>query len=150
MSGCLNGPPVRAPRLDKLYLIKYVRNVRWTVHSLKTSRGTTLEEFLDGLSDDAAAEAEALVETLEKHGNQLRPRISMPLGEGLFEARGLTTGVRLFFVFAPRQRIVVLDGYVKKRTSIPARIMARIRKLQNDVEKELHSEKAKSKKQLKQ
>ena len=25
--------------------------MRWTVHSLNTSRGTTLEEFLDGLSD---------------------------------------------------------------------------------------------------
>ena len=32
--------------------------MRWTVHSLNTSRGTTLEEFLDGLSDDAVAEAE--------------------------------------------------------------------------------------------
>ena len=102
--------------------------MRWTVHSLNTSRGTTLEEFLDGLSDDAVAEAEALVEMLEEHGNKLRLPISKPLGDGLFEARGLTTGVRLFFVFAPGHRIVVLDGYVKKRTSIPARIMARIRK----------------------
>ena len=52
---------------------------------------------------------------------------------------GLTTGVRLFFVFAPGHRIVVLDGYVKKRTSIPARIMARIRRLQANTEKALRN-----------
>ncbi|MCY4510850.1 MAG: type II toxin-antitoxin system RelE/ParE family toxin [Acidobacteria bacterium] len=112
--------------------------MRWAVHSLDTPRGTTtLEEFVDGLSDDTAAEAEALVEMLEQHGNKLRLPVSKPLGNGLFEARGLTTGVRLFFVFAPGHRIVVLDGYVKKRTSIPARIMARIRRLQAGTEEAL-------------
>ena len=65
-------------------------------------------------------------------------------GHGLYEARGLTTGVRLFFVFAPGQRIVVLDGYVKKRTSIPARIMARIRRLQADTERALRNEDGKN------
>lgn len=119
--------------------------MRWAVHSLNTPRGTTtLGEFLDGLSDDIAAEAEALVEMLEDHGNELRLPISKPLGDGLFEARGLTTGVRLFFVFAPRHRIVVLDGYVKKRTSIPARVMARIRRLQSDAEKALGNEAGKN------
>ena len=114
--------------------------MRWAVHSLDTPRGTTtLEEFLDGLPDDVVAEAEALVEMLEEHGNKLRLPISKSLGKGLFEARGLTTGVRLFFVFAPGHRIVVLDGYVKKRTSIPARIMARIRRLQADTEEALRN-----------
>ena len=113
----------------------------WAVHSLDTPRGTTtLGEFLDGLSDDVAAEAEALVEMLAEHGNELRLPISRPFGKGLFEARGLTTGVRLFFVFAPGQRIVVLDGYVKKRTSIPARTMARIRRLQAITERALRNE----------
>ena len=81
---------------------------------------------------------------LEEHGNKLRLPISKPLGDGLFEARGLTTGVRLFFVFAPGQWIVVLDGYVKKRTSIPARIMARIRRLQANTEKALRNEEDKN------
>ena len=119
--------------------------MQWAVHSLDTPRGkTTLEEFLDGLSDDVAAEAEALVEMLEEHGNKLRLPISKSLGKGLFEARGLTTGVRLFFVFAPGHRIVVLDGYVKKRTSIPARIMARIRRLQANTEEALRDEEGKN------
>ena len=110
--------------------------MRWTVGSLITGKGTrtTLDVLLDGLSDDAAEEAQALVETLEKHGNNLRMPISKSLKNGLFEARGLTTGIRLFFVFAPGHRIIVLDGYVKKRTRIPATIMARIRKLQEETE----------------
>ena len=123
--------------LDDAYLKRYSQGVRWAVHSLNTSRGTTLEEFIDGLSDDdAAAEAEALLEMLEAYGNQLRRPTTAALGDGLFEARGPTTGVRLFFVYAPGHRIIVLDGYVKKRKKIPASIMTRIRKLQKDAEKE--------------
>ena len=116
--------------------------MRWTVGSLITGKGTrtTLDVLLDGLSDDAAEEAQALVETLEKHGNNLRMPISKSLRNGLFEARGLTTGIRLFFVFAPGHRIIVLDGYVKKRTRIPATIMARIRKLQEETERALRNE----------
>ena len=116
--------------------------MRWTVGSLITGKGTrtTLDVLLDGLSDDAAEEAQALVETLEKHGNNLRMPISKSLRNGLFEARGLTTGIRLFFVFAPGHRIIVLDGYVKKRTRIPATIMARIRKLQEGTERALRNE----------
>ena len=66
--------------------------MRWAVHSLDTPRGTTtLEEFLDGLPDDVVAEAEALVEMLEEHGNKLRLPISKSLGKGLFEARASRT-----------------------------------------------------------
>ena len=108
--------------------------MRWSVHSLNTARGTTLEVFLNGLSADAAADAEALLEMLEEYGNDLRPPISKPLGGGLFEARDPTSGVRLFFMFAPGRRIIVLDGYLKKRTSIPAAIMARVRRLQKETE----------------
>jgi phage-related protein len=116
----------------------------WTVHSLNTAKGTRLGVFIEGLTDHnaaaeaAAAEAEALVEMLEEHGNKLRRPISAPLGDGLFEARGLTSGVRLFFVYAPGHRIIVLDGYVKKRKKIPTSTMTRIRKLQNDAEKALN------------
>ena len=100
-----------------------------------------MEEFLDGLSDDDAAdEAQTLIEMLEEHGNKLRRPFSAPLGNGLFEARGLTSGVRLFFVYAPGHRIIVLDGYVKKRSRIPVSIMTRMRKLQKDTERALRNE----------
>ena len=114
--------------------------MRWTVRSLRLTKRTTLEAFLDGLSDDTEAEAEALLEALEKHGNNLRMPISKALGNGLFEARGLTTGVRLFFMFAPERQIIVLDGYVKKRTGIPAKTMERIRRLQRDAERALQEQ----------
>ncbi len=106
----------------------------WTVVSLTTATGTRLEAFIDGLSEDAAAEAEALVEALAEHGNALRQPLSKALGNGLFEARGVTTGVRLFYIFARARRIVVLDGYLKKRTSIPAATMKQIRKLQRQAQ----------------
>ena len=108
----------------------------WTIHSLTTSAGTRLERFLDGLSNQAAAdEAEALVEMLAEHGNTLRPPLSKGLGNGLFEARGLTTGVRLYYVLASRRRIIILDGYIKKRTSIPPATLKLIRRLQRQAEK---------------
>ena len=118
----------------------------WTVHSLDATRGTTLGVFLDGLSDtDAAEEAYALLGMLEKHGSNLRAPLSKALGDGLFEARGLVTGIRLFFVFWPDRRIIVLDGYVKKRTKIPATVMAHLRKLQKDADRALHRETTKKK-----
>ena len=120
----------------------------WTVHSLNATRGTTtLGVFLDGLSDtDAAEEAQALLEMLEEHGSNLRAPLSKSLGDGLFEARGLATGVRLFFVFWPDHRIIVLGGYVKKRTKIPATVMAQIRKLQKDADRALRIETTEKKK----
>lgn len=110
----------------------------WAVHSLSTARGTRLDAFLDDLSDpNAAEEAEALLEALAKYGNELKRPTSVPLGDGLFEARGPTTGVRLFFMYAPGHRIIVLDGFVKKRQKIPTSVMTRIRKLQKNAEKSL-------------
>ena len=112
--------------------------MRWEIHSLNTARGTTLADFLDSLSDDdATAEAGTLLDMLATHGNDLRSPFSAPLGKGLFEARGLTSGVRLFYVYAPGCRIIVLDGYVKKRKKIPTSTMARIRKLQKNAEESL-------------
>ena len=117
--------------------------MRWVVQSLNTAKGTTLEVFLDGLSEDAEAEAEALLEMLEEHGNDLRAPTSKALGDGLFEARSLTTGVRLFYMFAPGRRIIVLDGYLKKRTSIPTATMTRVKRLQRKTNRALEEEKQK-------
>ena len=52
----------------------------------------------------------------------------------------------MFFVFWPDRRIIVLGGYVKKRTKIPATVMAQIRKLQKDADRALHVETTEKKK----
>jgi hypothetical protein len=56
---------------------------------------------------------------------------SKALGKGLFELRGQQ--VRLFYVFRPGRRIVLLDGLVKKRGDIPPDAVARLRGLGAEV-----------------
>jgi len=56
---------------------------------------------------------------------------SRSLGEGLNELRGKQ--VRIFYVFRPQRRIVLLDGMVKKRDDIPAAVLKRLRQLQREV-----------------
>jgi phage-related protein len=67
--------------------------------------------------------AAALIEYLQTSGNELREPRSKSLGNGLFELRGKQ--VRIFYVFRPGNRIVLLDGMLKKRTDIPDRMMRR-------------------------
>ena len=121
----------------------------WTVHSLTTATGTSnLEVFLEGLKDDDASdEAHNLIEALAEHGSTLRKPLSEAMGDGLFEARGLSSGVRLYYIFAGDRRIIVLDGYVKKRTSVPTSVMRRMRRLQKQADKAIEGEKRPKRKQ---
>lgn len=88
--------------------------------------------FLQGLSGDAKTEAIALLKLVAERGNSLREPISKALGEGLFELRGRTSGVRIFYTFKPGQMIVLLDGLVKKRGDIPGRDLERLRRLRKE------------------
>jgi hypothetical protein len=94
--------------------------------------GTALAQFLADLEDDRALfEAAALTEYLGQRGNQLGEPRSKSLGGGLFELRGKQ--IRIFYVFRPGFRIVLLDGMLKKRDDIPGRVLRRMRKLQGEV-----------------
>jgi len=64
----------------------------------------------------------------------LRPPRSESLGGGLFELRAHPRPVRIFYVFQPGRRIIVLDGMVKKKDRIPADVLKRMRGYQRDVE----------------
>ena len=64
----------------------------------------------------------------------LQPPRSEPLGGGLFELQAHPRPVRIFYVFQPRRRIIVLDGMVKKKDRIPADVLKRMRGYQRDVE----------------
>lgn len=52
----------------------------------------------------------------------------------MFELRAHPRPVRIFYVFQPGRRIVVLDGIVKKKEKIPADVLKRVRGYQRDVE----------------
>lgn len=109
----------------------------WTVEWYATDAGEKpLRTFLESLKDDEHnfADALALLELLEAKGNALRPPRSESLGDGLFELRAHPRPVRLFYIFRPGRRIVVLDGIVKKRDKIPADVLRRVRGYQRDAE----------------
>jgi hypothetical protein len=72
-----------------------------------------------------------LIKLVRERGNRLRKPRSAPLGGGLFELRG--EQVRIFYMFRPGHRIVLLDGMVKKRNDIPHEVLERVRQLQKEV-----------------
>jgi hypothetical protein len=77
-------------------------------------------------------EAAALLLQLRARGNTLREPRSKALGEGLYELRGQQ--VRIFYMFRPGRRITLLDGVVKRQDRIPADLMARLRRFQQEIE----------------
>lgn len=102
----------------------------WQLEDYETDTGRLpVAEFLEGLTDERATrEAAALLLLLRERGNTLRSPKSEALGEGLFELRGHQ--VRIFYVFRPGRRIVLLDGIVKKQDRIPRDVLTRVRQYQ--------------------
>jgi hypothetical protein len=104
----------------------------WSVEQYRFPNGhKPFESFMRTLSPEALAETFALRRRL-RLANVLRPPLSKALGRGLFELRGPACGVRLFYVFRPGHRVVILDGYLKKRQDIPRGVL--MRKYQADLE----------------
>lgn len=102
----------------------------WTVTEYVRPNGVSpVLAFLQGLGGDAKSEAIALLKLLGTHGAGLREPASKALGEGLFELRGRTSGVRVFYTFKPGRVVVLLDGLIKKRAGIPPRELERLRRL---------------------
>lgn len=107
-------------------------NGPWFIEEYKTAGGRSLiRDFIEGLNERNKVEAVALIRLVEERGNTLRPPHSKSLGEGLYELRGKE--VRIFYLFRPNRRIVLLDGLVKKRQRIPAKDLEHARTLQRKV-----------------
>ena len=104
----------------------------WTIQEYRTASGQSpFRVFVDGLEDRDLAETRALVKLLAEFGNTLREPRSKALGGGLYELRG--SQVRIFYMFRPGRKVVVLDGIVKKQDKIPKDTLRRVRKYQRDV-----------------
>lgn len=105
----------------------------WSIEWYRTARGEApAQAFLATLDGTQALEAAALLAYVRARGQSLREPRSKSLGDGLFQLRG-RHGVRLFYTFRPGYRIVVLDGFLKKRQDIPANVLARVRAYQQTV-----------------
>ena len=106
----------------------------WNLAFYQTPRGERpAAVFVEQLPEPARTEVVALLAALRERGNLLRPPHSKALGDGLFELRSVKHAVRVFYMFLPDQRIVLLEGIVKKRDDIPAPVLRRLRTLQNEV-----------------
>lgn len=104
----------------------------WTIGEYATPRGEKpILSFLNSLSIEDQPQAAALIKLLQERGNTLREPESKALGGGPFELRGKQ--VRIFFVFRPVRRAVLIDGIVKRRKDIPANVLRRMRKLAGEI-----------------
>src|SRR6266849_90465 len=102
-----------------------MEQARWTIDDYTIASGENpVRTFLSVLQDRDKVEAFALIQLLSERGNTLRLPHSRSLGEGLNELRGKQ--VRIFYVFRPQRRVVLLDGMVKKRDDIPAAALKRL------------------------
>lgn len=98
----------------------------WIIDVFKTEQGEALVQvFMAALAGRDRDEAFALVKLLEEQGNALRRPQSGILGDGLFELRGKQ--IRIFYMFLPGGRVVLLDGEIKKRPEIPPKTLKRMR-----------------------
>lgn len=106
----------------------------WTIEWYQTqSGGRPIARFLAGLDGRDRDEAAALLKLLREWGNQMLEPRSQALGGGLFELRGHQ--IRMFYVFRPGHRVVVLDGVIKKQDKIPATVLKLVRSYQRDLER---------------
>ena len=104
----------------------------WQVDEYERSPGQRpIRTFLASLDGRNANQAAALLLKLAARGNQLRPPDSQEVGENLFELRGHQ--VRLFYMFLPGRRIVLLDGIIKKQDRIPRQDLDRVKTYQAEV-----------------
>lgn len=80
-----------------------------------------VSDFLDSLDDKMAAKLIGLMEILEEKGTELRMPYSEYLNDGIFELRcKLGSNItRALYFFYSGKRIVVTNGFVKKRQKTP-------------------------------
>jgi hypothetical protein len=104
----------------------------WQVEEYERSReDVPVRTFVAGLEGRNANQAAALLLKLAARGNHLRPPDSQQVAENLFELRGHQ--VRIFYMFLPGRRVVLLDGIIKKQDRIPRKDLDRVRAYQGDV-----------------
>jgi hypothetical protein len=104
----------------------------WVIDVFRTEKGEALVwAFIAALGGRDRKEAVSLVKLLEEQGNALRRPQSGILGEGLFELRGKQ--IRIFYTFLPGQRVVLLDGEIKKRDAIPPKTLKHMREYRDAV-----------------
>jgi phage-related protein len=109
---------------------------RWTVEWYETAgKVVPMRAFMASLNDKHHEDALAMIEQIARHGNTLRAPHSSLVRDGLYELRRSGGGqVRIFFVFRPGHRVVLLDGVVKKKDKLETRDVDRALRMKRDLE----------------
>lgn len=103
----------------------------WSIEWYQTAAGQVpLRTFLESLTGDHKDQAAAMLAKLRRDGNQVQR--SRPVESGLFELKGYQ--VRLYYVFRPGRKIIILDGDVKKQDKISQDVLKRLRAYRRDLE----------------
>jgi len=105
-----------------------VRLVEW--YRMPSGR-VPLAEFLNGLHEQDRKRALSLLGLLERRERIGEPQ-SQKVETGLFELR--KDRVRMFYIFLPGRRAMVLDGILKKQWEIPQDVLNRVRAYRRDAE----------------
>ena len=95
-------------------------------------------EFIKSLNVKMRAKAIDSISILEKYGPELREPYSKSLGDGIFELRikFVSDIVRLFYFFFVGEKIVLTNGFIKKKTGeTPSGEQEKAKKYKEDYER---------------
>lgn len=106
---------------------------RWTVQWYQAPNGDVpMRGFMAGLTPEQHDDAVAVIERLTQLGNRLREPHSRLVKDGLYELRRYQ--VRIFFVFRPGSRVVLLFGVIKKQDKLNPGDVDRALRMKRDLE----------------
>jgi phage-related protein len=104
----------------------------WTIEEYVAPNGDKpVLAFLLASAGKDKSQAIALLQLVRERGNSLRAPHSKAVDTGLFELRGHQ--VRIFYMFRPGRRVMLLDGMIKKQDEIPPEVLKRVRAMQQAV-----------------
>lgn len=91
-------------------------------------------DFLESLNLKMRDKAYMSFELLKEFGNNMREPYSKYLGNGLFELRIRFSNdiARVFYFFYDGEKIVLTNGFIKKRKKTPPRELEKARKYMKD------------------
>jgi phage-related protein len=120
----------------------------WKVEFFKNNKGETpVVDFLDSI-DDVKLKAKMIkeIELLEQFGSQLREPHTKPINDdrgSMFELRAKqsTNISRVFFFYVKGERIILLNGFVKKTDKTPKTHINLAFKYKKEYEKRCEDEK---------
>ncbi len=118
--------------------MKEVTGEMYEIIFYDTAEGSCpIRKFLDSLEPKLLAKTLRSIDLLELYGPQLREPFSKNLGDGIFELRTKqgTDITRVLYFFIVGKKIVLTNGFVKKRQKAPKAELELAKKYKVDYER---------------